>query len=388
GTLTKTGANLLTFSNGTNGGSLSVAVDHLTIGSGASIEIGHPAAPYGGLTAFNVNETSTINGTFIFDGVAGRDPELNRISLGALELNGTLSVGGRGNTDAVLNVSSLTGTSTGILRLLSSAHKPAEGTSQGTLEIDSTNATPANYGGLIDLGITDPGFAFSVIKKGEGTQIFSRSSGNTYNGGTIIEGGVLAISTNTDSDTSGLGSGKVEVRNGGTLAGNGRIRLDGEAVEVRSGGVIAPSAHLASGFATLTFNGAAQPTGPILTLEEGATFRFRLGPDNGSDLIAFVNDHDGGLVLPSGGLTLQFEQAQEGTFTLFSFNAIGNPELEALSQSLLFDAEGFQGVFGYDASASTIFVTVTTIPEPATVALVMIGLSAIGWSKWAKSRKN
>ncbi|HWL51179.1 MAG TPA: autotransporter-associated beta strand repeat-containing protein [Chthoniobacteraceae bacterium] len=384
GTLEITGQSL-SIANGGDGGTLSVTVSQLIIDSGSSIDVGSDTV--GSLAAFNVNDASTIDGTFNFNGIAGRTPGLNRILLGALELNGSLYVGARGNTDAFLEISSLTGS--GTLNLTTNSHKPDEGVSVGTLVIDSSNAAPANYEGSISLGIPDPGgFAFSVVKKGSGTQIFSRSTGNTYNGGTIIEEGILAISTtSTGIGVSGLGYGTVEVRDGGTLAGNGRIRLNaGESTVVESGGVIAPSAHLASGFAALTFSSYAQPAGAILTLEEGATFRFRLGPDNGSDLVAFINYHDGGLALPSGDLTLRFENAQEGTFTLFSFNSIEGSELEALSQSLLFDAESFQGVFGHDAL--TIFVEVTAIPEPATVALVMIGLSAIGASQWAKSRKS
>ncbi len=375
GTLEKTGASTLSIANGTSGGSLSVTVDQLTIGSGSTLDVGRDI--FGSLAAFTVTGTSTINGYFNLSGIANQAAGLNRVQLGALQVNGNVLIGGRGNQNGVIEVNSLTGT--GQVLLTNATHKGAQTT--GTLVINSTNLAPVDYEGTLVNGISDDGYFLAVVKKGNGVQILSSDSGSSYTGGTVIEGGVLAVSTtSTGNGVSGLGRGAVEVRDGGTLAGNGRIRLTGQSTVVKSGGIIAPSAHLASGVATLTFNGTGQSSVAILSLDEGAAFRFRLDAEDVSDRVEFINYHDGGLVLPTGGVTLYFDNAQEGTFTLFGFNSIQSSELEALSQSLTFNASGFEGTFGYDDR--TIFVEVTAIPEPATTALVFLGLAAAGLKKW------
>ena len=373
GTLEKSGASNMGIASGTNGGSLSVTVDQLTIGSGSTLEIGRDI--HGSLAGFTVTGSSLINGNFYMDGIANQAAGLNRLQLGALEVNGHVFVGGRGNQNGTIEVSSLTGT--GQVWLANSTHQGAQTT--GTLVINSTNLDPVNYDGTLVNGVSDDGYFLTVVKKGNGVQIFSNAT-NSYTGGTVIEEGVLAVSTtSTANGASGLGRGAVEVRDGGTLAGNGRIRLTAQSTVVKSGGIIAPSAHLDSGVATLTFNGTSQSSVAILSLDEGAAFRFRLDADDVSDRVEFINYHDGGLVLPNSGVTLHFDNAQEGTFTLFSFNSIQSSELEALSQSLRFDAAGFEGAFGYDDK--TIFVEVTAVPEPATTALVLLGLAAAGLKK-------
>ncbi len=378
GTLNKSGAGDLTIENGE--GALSVEIGTLVASS--NIEVGRTS--YG---AFEVTGSSSISaGIFAFNGGVASGEK--RLKLGALELNGTLLITGRESNGGVVEVRSLTGTA-GKVQLTNGTHNPnpTENPKTGTLEINCTNLAPgeptrAEYKGVIELGQVGQ-HSLAVHKKGEGVQIFSRAEGNTYNGGTIIEGGVLAISTNQGADTSGLGSGEVEVRNGGTLAGNGRIRLDGEAVVVKSGGVIAPGAHLATGSATLTLNGLGQPTGTILSLEAGATFRFRLDAGNHSDRVAFINYHADGFRI-SGSATVDLTNVSEGKYTLFSFNNIDAGELATLTSSLsLGDGmSGYQGTFGYDAS--TIFVEIQAIPEPSTTAFLLLGMTAALWRRLSR----
>jgi len=369
GTLEKTGASILTIDNGTTGGSLAVTVGDLIIGSGSTIEVGRDIS--GSLASFTVTGTSTIDGNFYLDGIAGQAAGQNRAKLGAVELNGIMLTGGRGNPNGVIEVASLSGGGTVALTNATLKVSPTG----GTLEINSANLSPAAFSGNISEGVADEGYVFSVVKKGAGVQIFSRSGGVTYTGGTIIEGGVLAV---TNSSGSGLGYGTAEVRSGGTLAGSGIIRLTsgGQKTIVRAGGVIAPSAHLASGLSTLTFNGQAQGSSGILSLEEGASFRFRLGAEDTSDSIAFINYKANGLSLPSGGISISFENIQEGTFALMSFDSIQDAELEAISRSLLFNVSGFDGIFSHDTSTVFVKITAASVPEPGAAALLLIGLTA------------
>ncbi|HWL53424.1 MAG TPA: PEP-CTERM sorting domain-containing protein [Chthoniobacteraceae bacterium] len=386
GTLTKSGAGDLTIENGE--GTLFVEIG--TLIASTNIEVGRVNPTFGGYGGFEVTGSSTISGgSFAFDGGVASGEK--RLKLGALSLDGTLIVTGRESNGGVVEVRSLTGTS-GKVQVTNSTHNPnpTENPKTGTLEINATNfplgeSTTASYGGLIELGQVEQN-SLAVVKKGEGIQIFSRATGNTYNGGTIIEGGVLAVSTNTNSGTSGLGTGEVEVRSGGTLAGNGRIRLDGEAVVVQSGGVIAPGAHLGTGVATLTLNGALQPSEAILSLESGAAFRFRLGADNASDRVAFTGYHANGFQI-SGTVTVDLLNASEGKYTLFSFNAIDAGELATLvgSLSLGEGLTGYHGTLGYDATS--IFVEVQAIPEPSTTAFLLLGAGAAALSWWRQGRK-
>ncbi len=365
--LKNSGTGSLTLSNGSAGSLFSISVGTLDIASGGTIEIGNSAL--NGLAAFEVSGTSTVNGIFVFGGVGTAG---NRVKLGALELNGSLAIGGRGNMNGVVETNALTGS--GSIYQANATHNG----NNGTLLINSEAGTKANYSGALRISSSTSfdttGYSLALQKSGAGTQIFSRSSGLNHNGGTIIDGGVLAI---TNATGSGLGTGAAEVRATGTLAGSGIVQLEGATTTVKSGGTLAPSAHLESGLSKLTFNGALTPTGPMVSLESGATLRFRLEAGNFADEIAFTNYHAGGLQLAEGGVNLAFDNTTAGTFTLLSFDAIDAGEIAGLlSKFQIQETSGFSYALGHDVSS--IFVEVTAVPEPSTVALLSLFGVAVG----------
>ncbi len=366
--LTKNGAYTLSIRN--NEGTLAVEIRNL-VHNNDTIAIGQSSS----LGEFTVTGTTTIgvNGTFVLSGVQG-----GLIKLGNLDLAGVLTLGGNGYSSGTASVASLLGSGT-IQVSSSSSHN---GTA-GTLLIDSTNETATAFSGsLRDYQSSLRPAVLTVRKAGSGTQILSRSEGNTYTGTTTIEEGVLAV---TNTSGSGLGTGAVVIEAGGVLAGSGFIAPGADnGITIETDGTIAPSAHLASGFAALTLNGAATGPETLLTLNEGASFTFRFGAGNASDRIHFMGYEAGKLALFAGGISVNGLEVQEGTFTLFTFDAISNPEITMLS-SLLNAGSGFTG---YDAVFSwegkSILLNVQAIPEPGFAGLLLLGAGALGAAKFRR----
>ncbi len=238
-----------------------------------------------------------------------------------------------------------------------------------TLEIGSTGTASHEYAGLISDG---PG-TVAIAKAGTNIQIFSHA--NTYSGGTVIEGGILSVTNETGS---GLGTGAVEVKTGGLLAGNGMVASH-ETITVSNGGAIAPGGAQETGFSTLHLQKTLPNVGPILEMEEGASFTFKLGLENQSDSIEFLAYQDGDLVLNS--TLVHVSRIEEGTFTLFTFkDASGDFVASNLIDGLRLGSgfNGYSALFIYhndplEAGYGQITLQVAAIPEPATWALVCIG---------------
>ncbi|HWL53253.1 MAG TPA: hypothetical protein VNQ90_12520 [Chthoniobacteraceae bacterium] len=252
----------------------------------------------------------------------------------------------------------------------------------GTLRIDGNLGDPHQPTGANDYGANLAG-TLRVEKTGTNTQIFSRASGFTYTGGTLISGGVLSI-RNTNHVSSGLGRGDVEIRDGGTLAGNGFVTLrDQGIVTVREGGSIAPGAE-GTGFNALSIVGYL-PEGvrekKLLKMEEGSNFTFRLDASGQSDEVRLTHYQPGDLILEGGAIAINVDGTlSEGVvYKLFSFwNATydgGVATSSGLSGGLVMGS-GFDNMvatFHYDdihyGGVGTITMTVAAIPEPRTTAL-------------------
>lgn len=363
--LVKNGNFTLAIQNGGQSGSpssaLVVKIGDLYLNEG-HMELGATNS----LGEFTVTGNSSIASgrKLILTGVQG-----NRIELGHVELaGGHLVLGGRGYSSGIMAVSSLTGTG-----FVSVSDSSTHNGTAGTLEINSSNATPATFSGILRNQASSQDAVLTVVKKGAGTQILSRAAGNTYTGNTTIESGVLAV---TNTSGSGLGAGAVEIKASGVLAGSGFVAPGaGQGLVVRAGGAVAPSAHLDSGWATLTLDGANDNGGGValLNMEEDSFFTFRFGAGNQSDRIAFTNYFTEGWEMFSGGIDLNGLNVQEGSFTLFTFNSITDPEIDSLT-SLLRVGSGFSG---YDAdfswSGDSILLGVSIVPEPGILGLLAAG---------------
>jgi autotransporter-associated beta strand protein len=188
-----------------------------------------------------------------------------------------------------------------------------------TLTIDG-NST-GTFSGLIgasDLpGATD-NIALVLAPTNTGTLTLNRLSGNSYNGGTTINGGRLVASAG-DPAVSATGTGAVAVNDGGTLGGTGGV---GGPITVASGGRLAPGAATGNTIGTLTALNS-------VSLDSGSSLNIGLGNPGTSDRVdmpnffgsfaltvpAAANSVEVNLFDPAGGA------AGNGTYTLMSFQA-------------------------------------------------------------------
>ncbi|AHF94298.1 hypothetical protein OPIT5_10900 [Opitutaceae bacterium TAV5] len=200
------------------------------------------------------------------------------------------------------------------------------------------------------------------LRQDAGTTILEAAS--TYTGGTQISGGTLLVD-NADSDTSGTGTGAVEVQAGGALGGAGRISgavtVHGTLQDARNTSILnfANDVTLASD-ATVSLALGGQTRGEdywSFTVAAGKTLTL-----GGTLNVSFLED----LVLTDG---------QSVSFTLFSAETAGSFSSVALpytwkGSSLDWDTTQLAsaGVLSVIASA--------VVPEPRATG-ILIGLAAI-----------
>jgi len=146
---------------------------------------------------------------------------------------------------SIMEIGALGGTSGGIVG-------PGNSTSSGRSFRVGWNNQNATFAGQI---LADG--ANTVTKVGTGN--WTLTGANTYNGGTIVDGGTLTVN---NTGGSGTGTGSVTVNTGATLAGTGIIS---GATTINSGGSIAPGTSIG----TLTVNNA-------VTLVAGSTTRIEI----------------------------------------------------------------------------------------------------------------
>lgn len=248
------------------------------------------------------------------------------------------------------------------------------GSGTGTLTLNGNSGT-WTYGGELRNanGANNSAYTLNIIKTGSNTQILSRAQGQVYSGSTVITAGTLVVNNTANS---GLGTGAVEIRDGGVLGGTGIIQLGGaNTLTVKSGGVLAPGEQIGA----LRLSGL-NTTAAALTLESGAEIAFDLGSGNQSDAVNFLN-YAGAIDFVRGGATvLNFSDAQEGTYELFHFYSNNGTTLtsagftEGTSGFVLGSGlDGYEAVWDY-SQTGVIKLSLTAVPEPASLGLLAGGL--------------
>jgi autotransporter-associated beta strand protein len=154
-----------------------------------------------------------------------------------------------------------------------------------------------------------------LTKTGSGIFTLARSAGNSYAGGTTINGGTLLVNNTTGS---GTGTNSVVVNSGAVLGGTGIIS---GAVTVNSGGHIAPGASIESlDVGSMTF-------------ASGSILDFELGTVAGTDISDLLNvTTTNGLTINGGTLNLTNAAGMTGGFyTLIDYAGTLNGSLGNIS---------------------------------------------------------
>ena len=282
------------------------------------------------------------------------------INAGRIDNSSTSAVTLATNNAVVLNAN-LTFTGTNNLNLGTGA--VSLGTASGTTRTITTDASTLTLGGVISNGTT----AQNIIKAGSGALVLSGN--NDYTGTTAVNAGRLFVN-GTHS-----GTGAVTVAATATLGGTGSLA---GATTANAGSFFAPGADGAAGtltFAgTLNISGLAGGTGGLL---------FDLAASNASDKIGA-----GALTIGTGLLDLNdfsfttLGGYTDGVYTLFSATSI----VGTLGTNLTGTVGGISSVLSI--SGNDIILTVGTIPEPSTYALLVgsTGLMVVGLRRYRNRR--
>jgi hypothetical protein len=331
-----------------------------------NIEGGSAGGSTNGSAFFEDNSTA---GSAVINIFAGLDDSLN--GAGTVYFDSSASGGtAQVNNSGILDISgsnSGSGVSFGSISGSGTFELGAKILTEGSLNTSTTVS-----GTIVDGG-SNSGTGGSLNKVGTGTLTLTGT--NTYTGGTAIRGGALLA-----NGASSTGTGYVTVMNGGSLGGSGTITTSGvtagDAVLVQNGGAINQS--LVTGGTGTSLLTLALHANSTVNLAPGATFAFDLGASGTNDEVQITG----------GNLTLHGQN-----FADFTFNALPSFTGAGVYDLFLTDAPGdIIGALGtttgtVDGDPATLSVsngqavvlTVSTVPEPSTWALLLGGLTLLAW---------
>jgi autotransporter-associated beta strand protein len=248
----------------------------------------------------------------------------NASAIVRLDVNNALPVGTRLQVNRTFDMAEFNQQIGGLTS--ASANGAVTTTSATTKTLTISGNVTGTYTGLIGAasstvlpGATD-NVALVLAPTNTGTLTLSRGLGNTYNGGTTINGGRL-IAAAGDPSLSATGTGPVAVNSGGTLGGTGGV---GGAINVASGGHLAPGLVTGTTIGTLTaLNSVSLSSGAALDIGLGApapaglSTADRIDLPSGTPLTTPTTASTIGINLsdPAGGA------AGNGTYTLMTFQA-------------------------------------------------------------------
>lgn len=367
----------------------------------------------GGTLALNstsntyVGSTIIRNGTLVLGGNAlvgsgtlGTNPQTGIASSGTVQL-GDATTGLANNTallvsgahtvarNVTVNNQNTSGTAT-----VGGANTSGIANYSGQLTLNRTaNATrlTAAAGGSVNFSglITESALGSGVSIVGGGTVIFSNATGNTYTGTTTVNSGVLLIN---NSSGSALGTGAVTVESGGRL-GVRSTAEGGTGIGSFSGGLTINS----GGFVKAGNSVGLLTVGGGLTLNAGSTAEFEINGTTtpGTDFSQIISSglvtiNSATLVLnPSVivplGTTITLVRNDSGAAVTGIFAGLAEGSIISAGPNLFQLTYVFNDSLG-DGQANDI--AITSVPEPATMALIFSGTLGMGGYWWRRRQKN
>jgi len=343
GMWTLSGANTFTGKTTVNAGTLSVSSINSVVGGTATSSLGAPV--------------TVTNGT---------------IALGSGTSTGTLRYTGTGETtDRVIHLAGTTGgggsidQSGGGLLKFTSSMTAASGAQ--TLTLRGTGN--GEFAGLIrnDLGVVN------LMKADAGT--WTLASGNTYTGGTTVNGGTLLVKNTSSSAT---GTGDTTIGAAGTLAGHGTAGATGKMTTINGKLVVGDTGGVNPGTLSILGN---------LNLASAATATFEI---TGLEVTEYDRLVVGQTFTLGGVINLNFEGFDSSNFAndfsvdFLDWTSVVSPGFDSSYISFQnVDTGGNTGSWSFTNfldSGSAGGVThwqAGAVPEPARAVLMLLGMAGL-----------
>ncbi len=362
-----------------------VVSNYLGAGTGGTLQIRvgvNGSGPSDPIVNLNGNNTFT-SGVIVGDGIVNVG-HTNALGTAAFAFGtGGIGAGSVGQllTSSALTISNAIGVSNqanqaGAIIGVGGAHSSTFSgtiTNDGAANLATATTLRAASGGTATFSglITDGAATKNVVKDGLGTVILSRAAGNTYDGTTTVSAGTLLVNNTT---VSGTGTGSVSVSAGANLGGTGIIS-----------GATTVLGNLNAGNGGSTTETLA--FGSTLDLASAQTITFNLAGTTRS------SGYDGidvtGALTNGGALVANFGSSflvGGETFDLFALSGDQSGDFGSVSIAGSYSATltntlgvwaGTDGDFNYSYTQSTGDLAVTAVPEPSTLALLALSLTAV-----------
>lgn len=242
---------------------------------------------------------------------------------------------------------------------------------RATVNISNTSGAGVTFGGVVADG--------GIYKTGAGT--LTLVGNNTYAGGTYLAAASNVFVNNTAGSGTGLGAVNVAT-SGSLLGGTGTVA---GAVTVASGGllqggangVVSAGGSSATGVGSLTLNSD-------LTMATGSIIQLFLGADGSHGTLA----RGGGTWNLAANQAFSLPGAAAGVFYDNILTGLAaDPGTEG---GWTFTSAGMTGTFTYDGGngPGNIDLTLTAVPEPATVLGGLLTVGALGWGMRRRRKAN